>query len=81
MTLEEEIKHHEQIADSYKDTVPDCNCAKKHRQLAEWLKELKYYREECETFKVKRTIKPLESIEKIKGIVRIVEKPKKIFID
>jgi len=78
MVLEEEIKHHEQIADSYKDTVPDCNCAKKHRQLAEWLKELKYYREECETFKVKRIIKSLESIKTVKGTVKIIEKTKKI---
>jgi len=74
MTLEDTIKHHEQIADSYKDTVPDCDCAKKHRQLAEWLKELKYYREECETFKVKRIIQPSESIKKIKGTVKIIEK-------
>jgi len=76
MTLEEEIKHHEQIADSYKDTVPDCDCAKKHRQLAEWLKELKYYREECETFKVKRIIKSLEPIKTVKGIVNIIERSK-----
>jgi len=74
MTLEEEIKHHEQITNSYKDTVPNCDCANKYRQLAEWLKELKYYREECETFKVKRIIQPLESIKIVKGAVKIIEK-------
>ena len=79
MKLEEAIHHHEQVANSYKDTVPDCDCANQHRQLAEWLRELKYYREECDTFKVKRVIQPLESIEKIKGTVKIIEKPKKIF--
>jgi hypothetical protein len=42
--LDEAIKLHDQIADSYKDTVPDCDEAQKHRQLAKWLKELKAYR-------------------------------------
>ena len=79
ITLEETIKHHEQVADSYKDTVPDCDCAKKHRQLAEWLRELKYYREECETFKVKGIINTLKHVKKVTGKVRIIEKPKKIF--
>ena len=45
MTLEEAIRHAEQIADSYKDTEPNCKCAEEHRQLAEWLKELKAYRQ------------------------------------
>ena len=74
MILEEAIQYYEQVANSYKDTVPDCDCAKKHRQLAEWLKKLKYYREECEKFKVKRIIKPLESIKTVKCMVNIVEK-------
>lgn len=42
--LDETIKLHDQIADSYKDTVPDCDEAQKHRQLANWLRELKAYR-------------------------------------
>jgi len=79
MTLEETIEHSKKIADSYNNTVLDCECAKNHRQLAEWLKELKYYREECETFKLKRIIQPLEQIGKVTGKVRIIEKPKKIF--
>lgn len=44
MTLDEAILHCEEIADSYKDTVPSCDCAKDHKQLAQWLKELKEYR-------------------------------------
>lgn len=44
MTLDEAIKHSEEVADSYNNTVPDCDCAKEHRQLAEWLKELKHLR-------------------------------------
>ena len=58
---------------------PDCDCAKKHRQLAEWLRELKYYREECDTFKVKGISNPLKYVKTVKGTVRVVEKPKKIF--
>lgn len=46
MTLDEAIEHAAQIADSYKDTVPDCKCAKEHRQLADWLTELKMLRTE-----------------------------------
>ena len=42
--LDEAIQLHDQIADSYKDTVPDCDEAQKHRQLANWLRELKAYR-------------------------------------
>lgn len=45
MTLEEAIRHAEQVADSYKDTAPDCSCAVEHRQLAAWLKELKRLKE------------------------------------
>lgn len=44
MTLENAIRHAEQVANSYKDTAPDCRCAVEHRQLAEWLKELQGYR-------------------------------------
>lgn len=44
MTIDEAIAKHTQKADRYKDTVPDCDVALKHRQLAEWLKELKELR-------------------------------------
>lgn len=46
MKLDEAIAHAEHVADSYKDTASDCECAKDHRQLAAWLKELKEYRQE-----------------------------------
>lgn len=38
--LEAAIEHATQVADSYNDTEPDCNCAQEHRQLAHWLTEL-----------------------------------------
>lgn len=63
MSIEEAIKHCNKVADSYNDTVPDCDCASDHRQLASWLQELKERREKesrqipqdmteeaCETF-------------------------------
>ena len=53
MTLEEAIKHCEEVADKYCEKVEDgltaddfCDsCASEHRQLADWLRELKAYRE------------------------------------
>jgi len=45
MSLEEAIKHCNEVADSYNDTCPDCDCASDHRQLASWLQELKERRE------------------------------------
>ena len=59
MTLDEAIKHAEEVAEdkernagyfydkesaSYKKKC--CKCAEEHRQLAEWLKELKQLREQ-----------------------------------
>lgn len=58
LSLEEAIKHCEEVAESKerqikegaweKDSITEkrCyECAKEHRQLAEWLRELKMYRE------------------------------------
>ena len=45
MTLDEAIEHANQVADSYKDTAPACECAREHRQLAEWLRELRELRQ------------------------------------
>lgn len=56
MTLSEAIKHCEEvaekndnIADTFEETLKNkiaCReCASEHRQLAEWLRELKMYRE------------------------------------
>ena len=56
MTLDEAILHAEEVAD-YHDrikqikavTLGECRCADEHRQLAEWLKELKALKAEpCE---------------------------------
>lgn len=58
MTLDEAIKHAEEVADAklqdaelseiqgcYRNAKKCVQCAEEHRQLAEWLKELKLYRE------------------------------------
>lgn len=56
MTLDEAIKHCEEVAEEYQATIDsldivgkgldECEeCAKEHRQLAEWLRELKAYKE------------------------------------
>lgn len=58
MTLDEAIKHCEEKAkEKRKDYEQACaynipsegclECAREHEQLAEWLKELKEYREGC----------------------------------
>jgi hypothetical protein len=65
-TLEEEIKHCEEVAESYEQQVKDetwvkgsfselrcIECASEHRQLAEWLRELKMYREILKTGNVR----------------------------
>ncbi len=53
MTLDEAIKHAEEVADSHDRikqikavTLEECRCAEEHRQLAEWLKQLKVYKEQ-----------------------------------
>ena len=44
MTLDEAILHCEKIADQCMVTDGNRKCESDHRQLAEWLKELKEYR-------------------------------------
>ena len=53
MTLDEAIKHAEEVAEqnewfekNYLESIQCKECAEEHRQLAEWLKELKEYREQ-----------------------------------
>ena len=46
MTLEEAIKHCEDVADTPCFTDEEARCYSEHRQLAEWLKELKQLREQ-----------------------------------
>ena len=48
MTLEEAIKHAEEVAEGHEKikcikavTLEECKCAEEHRQLAEWLKDYK----------------------------------------
>ena len=44
MTLDEAIKHCEEVAEEQEEK--EClECAAEHRQLAEWLKELKAYKD------------------------------------
>ena len=45
MTLDEAIKHAEEVA-KQNEEKRCCKCAEEHRQLAEWLKELKQLREQ-----------------------------------
>lgn len=69
MTLEEAIKHCEEVAerlegkDGYAYTDSTCDeCAKEHRQLAEWLKKLKAYEEAREEIIRKRDSGHMERI-------------------
>lgn len=63
MTLDEAITHEEKIADGHDRikqikavTLEECKCAEEHRQLVEWLKELKQLREQTSWIPVtKRT--------------------------
>ena len=55
MTLDEAIIHCEELADGHDRikqikavTLEECKCAYEHRQLAEWLKELKAYKEQTD---------------------------------
>ncbi len=56
ITLDEAIKHAEEVAEEKENegkllcqsegaSIGCLTCAEEHRQLAEWLKELKYYKE------------------------------------
>lgn len=50
MTLDEAIIHCEEVADRCAVTDGNRECEDNHRQLAEWLKELKKYREWLKSF-------------------------------
>lgn len=50
MTLDEAIIHCEEVADRCAVTDGNRECEDNHRQLAEWLKELKQYREWLKSF-------------------------------
>ena len=76
MTLEDAIKHCEEVAEANERTCkakPHINlesyleCAAQHRELAEWLKELKQHREAWQ--KVKEELK-----EEMTGLDMFIEK-------
>ena len=48
MTIDEAIKHAEEVADYDCYNEKQLKCAEEHRQLAEWLKELKNFKEKDE---------------------------------
>ena len=48
MTIDEAIQHCDYVADSDCYGADQMACAEEHRQLAEWLRELKMLREEKE---------------------------------
>lgn len=82
MTIEEAIKHCEEVAEAeeqkYKEWKGDYShlkkidscleCANEHRQLAEWLKELKFYKDRQDLINKswQELINYKEGIEKIK---------------
>lgn len=46
MTLDESIKHAEEVADYDAHGEKQCKCAEEHRQLSEWLKDYKRLKEQ-----------------------------------
>ena len=48
MTLEEAIKHAQDVAENNSGTCEEC--IQEHKQLAEWLEELRHLREQAEKF-------------------------------
>ena len=71
MTLDEAIKHTEEVAEKNErlcKAIPEhsanaFHCAEEHRQLAEWLKELKQTRQAIEDIKAEIRKKHLSIIE------------------
>ena len=75
MTLDEAIKHAEEVAEEKENegkllcqsegaSIGCLTCAKEHRQLAEWLKELKRLREQESENELKDLSKRVEALEK-----------------
>ena len=80
MTLDEAIRHCEEVAENYRcqrddaadindvGTASDCqNCADDHEQLASWLKELKELREEIGSVKLSNMKEALALIRTLKA--------------
>lgn len=75
MTIDEAIKHCEEVAEKYdtelnlincgisNESCDNClECASEHRQLAEWLKKLKAYEEAKEKIELKAEKCPQDEI-------------------
>lgn len=66
MTIDEAIKHCEEVAESCERGNPKkrgkAKCAEEHRQLAEWLKKLKAYEEAKEKIELKAEKCPQDEI-------------------
>ena len=88
MTLDEAIKHYEQLAENQikcADRIDELHCdstttrymAEHHRQLAEWLKELKAYREILEN--ADKIIKSKYGCVIIEGYADIIDKMNEVY--
>ena len=81
MTLDETIKHYEEVAESCERGNPKkrskMECAKEHRQRAEWLRELKAYREILEN--ADKIIKSEYGCVIIEGYADIIDKMNEVY--
>lgn len=68
MTLDEAIKHAEEVANDMELCCKEC--AEDHRQLAGWLKELKQYREQTTTITVTSKYIEINAGDRIRRIPR-----------
>lgn len=96
MTLDEAIKHAEEVAEEQEKAVKEWHenqvrkcevipftemdytrenkckeCAEEHRQLAEWLKELKKYREWLESFNSDSATDCFTAVRQLRSMVKV----------
>lgn len=78
MTLEEAIKHCEEkvkqlegYAEPYRSMGNCEKCAEEHRQLAEWLKELKKYREWLKSFNPDSATECFTAVRELRSMVKV----------
>ena len=90
MTIDEAIKHCEEVAEDRKEAAVEwelegepeisikcLECASEHRQLAGWLKELKKYREILDN--AEKTIKDTYGCVIIEGWADVVDQMKEVY--
>jgi len=70
MTLEEAIKHCEEVADTPCFTDEEARRYSEYRQLAEWLKELKKYREWLKSFNPDSATECFTAVRELRSIVK-----------